>query len=161
MRKFFIAAEEKINTKTELIFYLEQIDLAMELISKDISKSLAEKIEGKVASGIKDIILDFNKEKEQEDIDQQIFFLELLKKHIFFLPQVRMEIAFHPDKETVERITEWLKKETGEKTVVDFRVNPQVVGGAVFEHKGNWADFSLLKEIEGMSLNNFEENLNE
>jgi len=147
MRKFFIKLEEKIKTKSDLLFYLKEIDLATEAVLSDVNKPFAEKIEGKITSELKEILLQFNEEEKKQDVEQQTFFLELLKKHIFFLPQIRMEVAFRPDKEAVERIGEWLKEELKQKTVIDLRVNCQIVGGAVFEYKGKWTDFSLAKEI--------------
>ncbi len=152
MRKFFITLEKKIKTKSDLIFYLKEIDLATEAVLSDVNKPLAEKIEGKITGELKEILLQFNEEKESEDVDQQTFFLELLKKHIFFLPQIRLEVAFRPDEEAVEKISDWLQRELEQKTVIDLRFNREVVGGAVVEYRGRWADFSLAKKMDKMEI---------
>jgi len=101
---------EKIKTKEELIFFLEQI--ANKKI--DLEKEEASKLEKKLRS----------------------------------LPEIKLEIAFSPNNDFLNRISQWLEKELGQKIILDITVNPKVTAGAIIEYQGNWRDFSLAKKID-------------
>ena len=153
MRKFFIELENKIRTKNDLLFYLEEIDLTMELILSDSERSLSEKLAGRNVGDLTDMLLRRGEGQTLDDLDQQVFFLQLLKKYISALPQIRIEIAFRPEEATLDKISDWLKKELKEKTIIDLVINPNHVGGAVIEYKGKWKNFSLSKRIKELEIN--------
>lgn len=71
-----------------------------------------------------------------------------LEKYLRSLPEIKLEIAFSPENNFLEKISQWLEKELGQKIILDLTVNPKIVGGAIIEYQGNWRDFSLAKEID-------------
>lgn len=152
MKKFFTMLEKKIKTKSDLIFYLENIDLAMEMIMKNHGDFLSEKLEKSTIGDLKNILLQLASEEKYEEAEQQIFFLQLLKKHILFLPQVKLEISFYPEQEVIVKIRDWFQKELGEGAIVDLIINPRVIGGAVIEYKGKLIDFSVAKKMEKIEI---------
>ena len=160
--EFCAEVEKKIKTKEDLIFYLKEIDLASELILKNGEKTVFEKLENKISRDLLDILLKLEKEKKEEfqDSKQQALFFELLKNHLLSLPQVKIEIAFSPDDLTILKISRWFEKELGKKVVLELKVNTRVIGGAIVEYKGKLIDFSLVKEIKKMKINNLEELIN-
>jgi len=101
---------EKIRTKEELIFFLEEI----------AKKKL---------------------KLEKEEISK-------LEKKLRSLPEIKLEIAFSPDDNFINKISWWLEKALGQKIILDIIVNPKVVAGAIIEYQGNWRDFSLAKKID-------------
>jgi len=159
MREFFLEIEKRITTKEDLIFYLQQIDLAAELVLKGIKKNTIQKLKGKINKELIDILAKSEKRKEEKlkISEQQVFFLELLKEHLLSLPQVKMEIAFSPDDKTILKISHWLEKELAKKIILDLKVNSRIVGGAIVEYKGKLVDFSLVKEIKKMKLETSQE----
>ncbi len=152
MRKFLTQLENKIKTKSDLIFYLENIDLAMEMIMKSYNEPLSEKLKKSSLGYLGNILLEISSEKSFQETDQKIFLLELLKKHILFLQQVKLEISFHPNEEVIDKIRDWFEKEIGEKVIIDLIINPSVVGGAIIEYDGKAVDFSIAKEIKKMEI---------
>ncbi len=148
MRGFFIEIEEKIKTKEDLIFYLEEIDLAGELILKNIKSSTAEKMQEKISQDLVDLLIKVEEKEKIKDLNQLAFFLRLLKKHLLSLPQIKMEIAFRPNEKTVFKISRWLEEELGKKIILDLNVNYSIVAGAIIEYEGRRVDFSLAKEIK-------------
>ena len=138
MREFFLEIEKRIITREDLIFYLEEIDLAAELILKGAGKKSSQKLKKKANKELADILVKLEKDKEKKvkTSEQQIFFLELLKEHLLSLPQVSLEIAFSPDDKTILKISHWLEKELGKKVILDLKVNSRIVGGAIVEYKG-------------------------
>ena len=71
-----------------------------------------------------------------------------LEKYLRSLPEIKLEIAFSPENNFLEKISQWFEKELGQKIILDLTVNPKIVGGAIIEYQGNWRDFSLAKEID-------------
>ena len=71
-----------------------------------------------------------------------------LEKELRALPEMKLDIAFFPTDNFLNRISQWLQKEIGQKVILDITVNPKVVAGAIIEYQGNWRDFSLAKKID-------------
>jgi len=149
MEKHFKDFAEKIRTKEELIFFLEEIARVRQIIFRDKEVSLSKKIEGKVNGELKKFLESLEKEGViSGSRERQSAFLEKLEKELQSLPEIRLEIAFSPDDDSLERISQWLEKELGQKIILDLTINPKVVGGAIIEYQGNWREFSLAKEID-------------
>lgn len=246
MRELIKEIEGKINTKEDLLFFIEEIDLARDLILKNIKKSvseiLKEKInpvlfsalekiekekerlekekfekekkelsekereineklnqilekEKKLENEVKKIELEeervkgTEKEKETEkkrwemekerikieqekwelkdalqkikrdlkkikptkkerDISQLLFFLEMLREELISLPEVELEIAFFPPSKIIAKISEWFEKNLDKKVILNFKINPKIVGGTILGYRGKVRDFSLMKEIK-------------
>ena len=82
------------------------------------------------------------KKLEKEEVTSE------LEKKLRSLPEIKLEIAFSPDDDFLNRISQWLEKELGQKIILDLTINPKVVAGAIIEYQGNWREFSLAKEID-------------
>ena len=149
MEKYFKDFAEKIRTKEELIFFLEEIARARQIIFKEKEMPLSKKVEGKVSGELKNFIEKLEKEGViSGSRERQSAFLEKLEKELQSLPEIRLEIAFSPDDDSLERISQWFEKELSQKIILDLTINPKVVGGAIIEYQGNWREFSLAKEID-------------
>lgn len=77
-----------------------------------------------------------------------------LEKKLRSLPEIKLEIAFSPEDGFLNRMSDWLEKELGQKTILDITVNPKIVTGAIIEYRGNWRDFSSAKEIDRLTSKN-------
>lgn len=95
--------------------------------------------------------------------DELIFFLEeiagrksgsekeevsKLEKELRVLPEIKLDIAFFPKDNFLNRISQWLQEEFGQRIILDITVNPKIVAGAIIEYQGIWRDFSLAKKID-------------
>jgi len=140
---------EKINTKEELIFYLEGLSQAQQAAFREGRALLSEKLKGKISKELKNF---FEKMEEKgmlsKNPEQQYSFLEKIKKYLLSLPEVKLEIAFSPSNDFLKNISLWFKEELGQKVILDLTVNPKIVGGAIIEYQGNWRDYSLAREID-------------
>lgn len=149
MEKKFEELVKKIRTKEELIFFLEEITRVRELIFKDKELSLSKRVKGKVGEEFKELIERLEKEGIiSENRGQQLAFWEELEKYLQSLPEIKLEIAFLPDDNFLEKVSQWLEKELGRKIILDLTINPKIVAGAIIEYQGNWRDFSMAKEID-------------
>jgi len=98
--------------------------------------------------------------------EELIFFLEeiarkkLLKEEVSeleeklrALPQIKLEIAFSPGEDFLNRLSQWFEKELGQKIILDITCNPKIAGGLIIEYQGKWRDFSLAKRIDQLFIN--------
>ncbi len=148
MKEFFEKISKKIRTKEDLVFYLEQIAKAIELTSREPEKKLSEKLEGKIDQNLEEILLKFSEQKDTADIQEIIFFLELLRNYLISIPQVKLNIALFPEEELLAKILNWFENNLGKKVILDIVVNPRIVAGAIIEYQGRISDFSLAKNIK-------------
>ncbi|MCD6528259.1 F0F1 ATP synthase subunit delta [bacterium] len=149
MEKLFEELAEKIKTKEELIFYLEELSQAQQAVFKGGRILLSEKLKGKISEEFKKFLEKMEERKMlSKNPDQQYSFLEKIKKYLLSLPEVKLEIAFSPSNEFLKKISLWFEKKLNQKVILDLTVNPKIVGGAIIEYQGNWRDYSLAKEID-------------
>ncbi len=145
---FLTGFAKKIVTKEDLIFFLEEINSVQRLIFKNINIPLSERAKENISE-------DFGKELEElekkkiisKNPEENRIFFENFEKYLQDLPQIKIEMAFRPKKEFVNKISLWLEKEINQKVVLDLIFNPEIVGGAIIEYQGRQINFSLAKKI--------------
>lgn len=93
----------------------------------------------------KEELIFFLEEIAQKKIDERAPELE---KKLQSLPEIKLEIAFSPGDDFLNKISQWLEKELGQKIILDITCNPKIVAGAIIEYRGNFRNFSLAKEID-------------
>lgn len=139
---------KKIITKENLLFYINQINLLQGIVFKKVKTPLSARTEGKVDEKLINYIQELErKEMLPHSPNQQLAFLEELKKYLLTISQVRIEIAFTPSENFIFKIAEWLKKNLHQKMILDLAINPRIVGGAIIEYQGKYCNFSLVKKI--------------
>jgi len=149
MEEILKEVSKKILTKEDLSFFLDQIDTAKKFIFQKIEVPLSEKIKGKVSNDF----LGFIQELERKNLisknpEKNREFFESLKENLLKIPQIKIEIAFEPRREFLKEISDFFEKNFHQKLILDVTINPEIVGGIVFEFGGKIFDFSLAKEIE-------------
>ncbi len=147
MEKFFENLIDKIITKEDLVFVLEQIEIAKDLLFQQPEILLSEKLKGRVIESFRKEIERLEKEEYFSLAEFSEFFTQF-KDFLLKIPTVKLEIAFDPSEDFILKINEWFKKNLGKKVILDIFVNPKIVGGAKIEYQGKWKDYSLAKKIE-------------
>lgn len=85
-------------------------------------------------------------------------FLNSLMDAIKKLNLLKISIAIEPNQEMTNSLKIWLNKNKVTNTILDFEVNPGIIGGAIISgEKGTYADFSILKKINDVFLNQKQE----
>lgn len=102
-----------------------------------------------LAKGIrtKEELISFLEEIAQKKFQKEEGVLKLEKK-LQSLPEIKLEIAFSPEDDFLNKISQWLEKELGQKIILDITCNPKIVAGAIIEYRGFFRDFSLAKKID-------------
>lgn len=144
MKNNFDKIGKTIITKRDLIYFLDDINKAQELIFNTSEKPLPEKLKGKVNEELIKLL----EEKHLNSNEQQNEFLNDLSDYIKELPRVKLTLAFHPSENFLKELSNWLKDQTGKQIIIDLIVNEKIAGGAIIEYQGNYLNFSLAKEIK-------------
>lgn len=111
MRKLFIEIEKKIKTKEDLIFYLEEIDLANELILKNVKENVSEKLKNKINESLFSVLVKMEErgiklpEKETKKEKKK----ELLEKKKTL--EKNLKLILDKEKQIEEKAKEMEKKE--------------------------------------------------
>lgn len=74
-------------------------------------------------------------------------FLRNLKTKIAGLRPIKLTLAFEPDGEFIKRLFAWVRQNIGDSVVLDFSVNPEILGGALVEWQGKYFDLSLKNSL--------------
>lgn len=70
------------------------------------------------------------------------------------LTVLKLTIAIEPDQKMITSIKNWADKNGLNGGIFEFIIDPNILGGAVIvNHKGSYADYSLLKRIDELFLN--------
>lgn len=85
---------------------------------------------------------------EPKEDDKQSDFLYALIDFLKKVPQVKMTLAFEPSISFVDRLNLAITKAAGKKIILDIKVDPRIVAGALFEYQGKYFDGSMQKPIE-------------
>lgn len=154
MDKIFEQIADRIITKEDLIFFIEEINSLQGFIFKDTKIPLSERAKNYARDGF----VEYIKILEERGLlpgtpDQQLSFFKSLRDFLEQIPQLKLEIAFSPSENFPAMIRQWFWENNKQKVIIDLTINPNIVGGAVIEYKGQYANFSLLEKMnESISL---------
>jgi F0F1-type ATP synthase delta subunit len=149
MKEVFDEFSKRILTKEDLIFYLDEIGVIEKLIFQKTEISLSEKAKEKVSNDFLNFVQELERKNLiSKDPERNRAFFEEFKKYLLEIPQVKIEVAFKPKREFLKKIINFFEREFQRKIILDLTINPEIIGGIVFEWKGKIFDFSLAKRIE-------------
>ena len=57
----------------------------------------------------------------------------------------------------IEKLSGWVKTNVTDETLLDFEINPEILGGALISFNGKYLDESLSKKMEEIFSNQKEE----
>lgn len=89
--------------------------------------------------------------------EKQLEVLEAIQNRLEQLPEIKLTLAYDPDKGQLAEIKSWLKERIGASPVLDLTIDSDLVGGAIVEFRGRWGDFSLRKAMEEIDYRDIEQ----
>ena len=111
-----------------------------ERTGKILADSLSERLYQAVGKILTDEIL-----ADQEELRK---YFTGLKEGLQKMRVIHFEVVFDPDEDLIIEMTDWILRELGEGIVIDFYLNPSIVGGAVIISEGEYFDFTLSVILE-------------
>jgi F0F1-type ATP synthase delta subunit len=146
---------KNLKSKNDIVMLLDQINLAEGLIFKGEGK-LSEKGKGMLNERFRYLIIKleekgiiYKNNKIKED------FFDNLKNYLKKIKIIKIKIAFKPSEVFLIKLSNWIKKNIDEKSVLDIEYDAKIIGGAVIEYQGKRIDFSIESKINEIILNRY------
>ena len=138
-----------VRTTEELNALLADIEEASRWVYKGGSKPLSEKLSGKVSEGFRQKLAKLEgaaalppSAKEMSD------FLQNLEKTLEKTPVLKLKLAFLPDAEFLDKLSDWIRKQAGKSVFFDIEVKEDIIGSCILEYEGEYRDYSLGSKLE-------------
>ena len=135
-----------LYTKEDIDIFDAEIDELLEGLYESGSESfdsvLEEKVRMRIAEQLKDMIQRLEVPKEE--------FLKNLKKEIEKIKILKVTVAFEPTYAATVRISQWVKQNISNHTVIQIIYDKDIIGGVVVEYEGNYHDYSLKKNFQAL-----------
>ena len=112
------------------------------VLNSQISKDFLDHIGGQTSAGV---------------LSQK---LSDLKKVLDSLTVVKLTLAFEPSESATNRIIAFIRQNLSEKTILEIRQEPSILGGLIFEFKGLYRDYALKTKLDELFNTKREEILN-
>ncbi len=74
--------------------------------------------------------------------------LPAVREAVKRMREIKLGVAVELPQRAIEEIVHKVRKHLGEDVVVDFRLRPELIGGATVYWEGRYGDFSLNKKLE-------------
>lgn len=140
---------ESIKTVEDRNKLLSEIELVSDAIYKE--GELDKVLNAQVSKTLREYVGD---ESSREILSKM---LSDLKKTLEELAVVKLTLAFEPAESTVNKIITFIRQNLAENTVLELRFEPKILGGAIFEFKGLYKDYTLKSKLDEVFKNKREE----
>lgn len=132
----------RIKTKDEADTLADELDLLLESVYESSGKAFGESLKDKVRAWVASAI---NDEIGQGARNDEL--LNNLKEELDNLETIKLNLAFDPTSESIEKIHNWVLTNLGPGIIMELTQNTSVLAGAVIIHKGEYRDYTLRKLV--------------
>jgi F0F1-type ATP synthase delta subunit len=138
--------EEFINltkTKDDVFLLEEEADILLNAIYEGHDQDLANFIKENVRANFAEIytlLIERSTNKEND--------LKKLQETVAALESFRLTLAFSPSQGFIDRIYKMIAENAGHSFVLEFLIEPQILGGAEISFKGEYRDYTLKRFFE-------------
>jgi F0F1-type ATP synthase delta subunit len=139
----------EIHTVTESFDLMHQLDaLSQSLFNTKMT--LEQKLDLYLEFSIKNNLLMLMEKSgiDMNDANAIEKFIAELKKRVKEIPVFEFEIAYEPNSNTIKHVAEWIYFNLQQNVLLDVKINPDLIAGAIIGFRGKMGDFSLKKKIE-------------
>lgn len=145
---------EYVHTQEGVLMLIRGIEVLERSLYRSHQDSFEKILEKEIPQGIASILRDlFASPSYANDVQKRGEFLSLIKEKLMKLQSLRLEIAFEPTERIAEEFVHWIRREIRQDLVVEFVVDPLVLGGARMIFNGRYCDFSLHRMIDDLMAN--------
>src|SRR3989344_313000 len=129
-----------LKTKNDLDKFKPQVDILIDSYylnsDKGFYDTLTSRINYELAEEIGKEIADSKTAVED--------YLVGLKLKLNSIKLISLTVGFEPSSQTISRISDYLRQNISGEIIIDLFYEPRIVGGAIIEYMGKYADLSLL-----------------
>lgn len=98
----------------------------------------------KMVDLLREVLPSYSDEKDQIEVRRSLM---NLKEELAKLRTLRLELAFEPNVEAIERLSGWVLKELGEGILLEMGHEPSILGGARIIFGGRYRELTLLQML--------------
>lgn len=131
-----------VKTREQVNLMLWEIDELEKAVFKVDSNIFNETLNSKVRATTATFI-----SSEIAGRDKTEFFKNL-KDQLNSLKYLELTIAFEPTQSSLDRISDWARKNVAENICLDIKRDKRIIGGAVVTYNGRFKDYSLVHEVD-------------
>ena len=138
------------RTEEEKDALISEVEILIASVYKVKKGGFEEVLKKGIRISTKKVLEDILK-KEKIDISDKKklhLFLSDIETHIEKLKPLAITIAFEPSLSSIEKVYSFIKKELSSEYVVEFSIDPAILGGAIFSINGRYKDYSLKKKLD-------------
>lgn len=148
-QEIFENLSSDLQTTESLRVFLDDLEEASRWVYKGGSRPLNEKLQGKVGEEFRQKLATLEVSGQiPSSIKELSDFFKELEKILEKTPVLKLKLAFLPTKEFLNKLVDWMKKQTGKKVFFDIEVKEGIIGGCIFEYEGEYRDYSLGSKLE-------------
>ncbi len=112
----------------------------LETLSKEVAFPLSELL--------KDLAIE--NQVNLENTAEVDLFLNRLRDDVQVIPHLTLTISTEPTTGLIQAINEWIIINLRKAIILDFVLDPKIVGGAIVAYQGKIVDHTLKKKLETM-----------
>lgn len=139
----------QLHTKTEADHFLSQISILSESLFSSRSNFKDKLIDIfssdlvlSIKNGIKESQID-----EKNSIEIQHYLEEIIES-IKAVPIINITLAFRPKQTTTQKIYDWIALRLKRPILLNFKVEKQIIAGAIVEFKGKYFEYTIHKSLK-------------
>jgi F0F1-type ATP synthase delta subunit len=107
-----------------------------------------ENLAGEVSAGFLKLLSDLDKDSLlPNQVDEREKLFKDLKEFLQNFDRVGLTLAFSPSKDFLSKLSHWFGSSLEKPLVLDILVNPEIAGGLILEHAGNYRDYSISENL--------------
>lgn len=137
-----------LQTTEDRRILLKEIDLLLESLYKQNDQSFEKVSQNNVRNQTMVYLEKIFLEKPDKDV-----VLKELKKILESVDILELTIALEPTRQLIDRVSDWVKKNLSEGTLIRFEIDKRIVAGSKIIYKGSYHDFSISKKIVELTTN--------
>ena len=148
-----ISLLRSVRTKQEKENLRDQISVLKAALFRsdphEFEKILATRLPGTMASTMREIL---SQSALKDNPDAQRKFFQNVTEVIDKLPFLKLNIAFVPSEEMIQRLHEWVQKNMGAGVILDMAYDALILGGAQIIFQGKYKEVTLSQMITNVLI---------
>jgi len=132
-----------VKTQVDVTALINEIDILVDSLYRTGEDSYAKVLHTKI--GVESAKLFSEAHDDKETRKQSLL---QLKSDLTNLVPLRLTLAFYPTPESVDKIVTWARTNIDKAVIMDYVVDSTILGGAIIEYQGKYADLSLRKKLD-------------
>lgn len=143
---------DRFTTVEDVHLAATQIDSLLVALYKTDKEAFVHALQNNLHRNLSDSLMQALTDQHisLEDHDALEQYCKGLKHFLSSLPLLQLTLAYHPNNEQIEKLSEWARSQTNKPVILELHYNPYILGGAIITFEGKYLDLSLKKKLDAV-----------